>query len=271
MPLPSLARCDVLLANPLQIARQADKTNMGLARRRIVAVPIIVALMGMLASCGTTHHTSGPTTSPTIGAPSGRTTSTTGPRTIGGTVSSSTVLPGTSVTTGVAPTVPVAHLSSSSSTRPSPASLPVPASLQAQVQGYLAAREDAAGADRSSPSSWVSTAQNTMTAAWAAGQKSAAAIVVPGWEWRIAHQMHWHVAVKTSCQVYTDTGMPTANSMVVVCNLADTTLGQNNQPVSPTQLPALWPCQGPRPSVTLAMVRRNGDWLVNQDLTMSTP
>lgn len=149
----------------------------------------------------------------------------------------------------------------------------VPPALQSVASAYLKRRENAIAYYQSSPVAWVATERRFMTSS---GYKQLVATTADtggtgaGFPYLTAHHFKWEVRVSANCSTVPDSHN-TNTSEVVGCELTDTMLGESGAPVPTSQLPNLWPYNGPQPQASLAMVASGSTWLVQQDLTGQVP
>ena len=91
----------------------------------------------------------------------------------------------------------------------------------------------------------------------------------PGAQWQIGHTNNLTVNAVADCKALPEAGI-TETAQAIRCTLTDQTL-TDGKPVPVTKLPVGWQYTGPRPSVTLSMVKQGDMWLVDQDITGLVP
>lgn len=170
------------------------------------------------------------------------------------------LLPATSTATTAAPSDP----------RPAPppgqAQWP-PAAMNAVASSYIRAREDAAGADQSSPGSWLGSVRRLITPAGYATLRREVAGGSAGEAWALLHRHHWQVLATVTCSTDQEAGRPSTSRAVLACQVIDTTVGPSGSPVPAGSLPELWAYEGAQPTAYLVMAGANGHWLVAADET----
>lgn len=144
-----------------------------------------------------------------------------------------------------------------------------PASALNVVSKYLQAREDAAGADQTSPTSWLAAVQPISTKSWFTQLQptgSSSASSVP-YTFTLAHQNGYTVKASAQNCIWTrDAAQPTTVSGTVSCSLYDVTY-VDGLVVGAASLPFGWPYNGQQPPAVLKVVKQGTSWLVDGDLT----
>ncbi len=174
-----------------------------------------------------------------------------------------------------------APAASSASGRPSPgvaaptqAPLPPPAAAQAGgkfdvgavATRYLAARENAISYHHHSARDWLAEVWPVMTPiGWQ--RLSASLGDSGGFPAATARQRQWLVRVTVVCRHNSDAGVATSTQARLLCAVSDRTIDATGVLVRASDLPGIWPYNGPQPPALLEMRKLDGQWLVDADET----
>ncbi len=160
------------------------------------------------------------------------------------------------------------------SSSPSSPKLPNPHPPQevlAVVNAYIQARENAVGADQTTPTAWIAKVQQITTTSWFTelqpkGDSSTAGGLA---DYYLAHRNGYIVKTRLSQCIWDfKIALPTANNGVVYCELNDTTVSQaTGAVISASSLPFGWSHTGRQIPLTLKLVKQNHSWLVNEDIS----
>lgn len=135
---------------------------------------------------------------------------------------------------------------------------------------YLEAREDAYGADQSSPTAWIGKVKPLVTTTWYSqlqpSTASSAGSTPADYDTAVTNGYHI-VAHVSDCSWNSEVAQPTTASGIVSCSLADTTVTSSGTPLSAGNLPFGWSFTGQQPPALLRIVKQGGVWLVDNDLT----
>ncbi len=139
------------------------------------------------------------------------------------------------------------------------------------VTKYLQAREDSVGADQASPTSWLGRVKSITTSSWysqlqPSGSTQTSSVSS---EYQVAHSKGYIVKASASnCFWSLEAMTPTANEGVMYCGLVDATVQRSTGNKLPAAtLPFGWSRSGTQPAATLHVIKQNGNWLVDDDLS----
>lgn len=186
----------------------------------VIVVAGVVIIRGLTTTTATTRNAgaqrSTSTTATTVAALSTAPPSTTAPPTS----------PGGPGSVAGSATVPPAA--------PAPAAPAPTVQMQAAANGYLTARENADSFYQPSPNAWLAQAKPFMTAQ---GYASLAQYAAPGtgastgtgFEYQVAHQYGWRIAVAVACAANLENPASTAGTANLTCTVTDQT-GHRGRP-----------------------------------------
>lgn len=142
---------------------------------------------------------------------------------------------------------------------------PAPKPAVTVAAQYLAVREGWLSACRPSTSSWESRAKKLMTErGWRTHPRDRVDVK------QVRGRMTaggWNVRVTVSCMTNREMGPPKPTWQPLFCGVTDTTVDALGASVPAAKLPAKWPFAGGQNPAPMAVVKRGGAWLVDQDLT----
>jgi hypothetical protein len=139
------------------------------------------------------------------------------------------------------------------------------------VTAFAQARENAVGVDQPTPTSWISAVQSIITPKFLAQLQpptDGTAGSASG-EFNIAHDNGYVVkATLDNCNWDLERTKPTATSGSVFCNLTDTTINKaTGAAASEGTIPFGWSHTGTQLPLIVEVVKQNGKWLINTDVS----
>ncbi len=141
---------------------------------------------------------------------------------------------------------------------------PLPPAVVSVVTGYIQSREAAVGVDQATPDAWLTTVKTLTTSAWFNQLKP----LDSAGDYAVAHTNAYKVNAKVTLCLWDDeAALHTASSGVVICQVSDSTLGQNGAPIPTAALIQGWKHNGQQTPAIIGLTNSNGKWLVNNDLT----
>jgi hypothetical protein len=139
------------------------------------------------------------------------------------------------------------------------------------VRAYVQAQQNSVGADQVSPNSWVNQVKSLTTDSWF---KTLTPSTSPStgetpYNYTYAHQNNYTVkAALSGCLWDSTLSPPNRQAGLVDCRLEDQTIDRDTgQTVPASELPFSWTAVGEQMDPRISVVKRDGKWLVNGDLT----
>jgi hypothetical protein len=138
------------------------------------------------------------------------------------------------------------------------------------VESYVQARDNANGADQATPTNWLAEVKSITTPSWFAELQPPANSQTGSTpaDFITSHQKGYKVKAEVkNCIWNYKVAKPTSTSGVVYCQVDDKTIfADSNTDVPSRSLPFGWSGNSSY-SVTFQVVKSNGRWLINDDLS----
>ena len=135
------------------------------------------------------------------------------------------------------------------------------------AERYLDARENALAWNHDKPSSWLKEVKPIMTTdGYQKLSEGYSDEGNPGYAWSLSHREGLAVKVATDCAVPSAAGS-TKTQVTLQCGVTDQVVDKSGKPIPLTKIPDAWTHVGPQPPAVLSLVAKDGEWLINADLT----
>jgi len=146
----------------------------------------------------------------------------------------------------------------------------LPGDALAVARQYVQAQQDSIGADQNTPTSWFDKVRPITTAAWFTKLHPQAASPTGSapYNYFFAHQKNYVVKSEISNCVWDSINKPTSIGGLVDCSLSDKTIDRSSgKSITAMDLPFSWTAVGKQAPPRLLLVKQDGSWLVDGDLT----